>query len=222
MGVSVSSSRDRFLFVMFVQQANILMSNGRSPRACLEDFGSMTMALDPSQPMSCSTQLEGRTMVFISPELLVPRRFGFTGSVPTPEADIYAFGSVIYQVCEHDRGYLPFTYIVQVLTGDIPFPNLRVTELTLNVVQGVRPLKPENVPAIGFSDILWRFIQRCWDGDIESRPMVSRVVSHLEKAAVEWAGVMPPCVQIESTASASPEPVSDSMVHCKFYVLVLP
>ena len=221
-GVSVYSSRDRFLFVMFVQQANILMSNGRSPRACLADFGFMTMVLDPSQPMSCGTQLEGGTMMFVSPELLVPKRFGFTGSVPTPEADIYTFELVVYQVCEHGRGYLPFTYIVQVLTGDIPFPNLRVTELTLNVVQGVHPPKPENASAIGLSDILWRFIQRCWDGDIESRPKVSRVASHLEKAAAEWVGVMPPCAQIESTTSASPEPVSDSMVHCKFYVLVFP
>ena len=220
-GVSISSSRDRFFFVMFVQQANILMSNGRSPHACLADFGFMMIVLDPSQPMSCSTQLEGGTMMFMSPELLVPKRFGFTGSVPTPEADIYTFRLVVYQACEHDRSYLPFTYIVQVLTGDIPFPNLRVTELTLNVVQGVRPLKPENVPAIGFSDILWCFIQRCWDGDIESRPKVSRVASHLEKAAAEWVGVMPPCAQIESSASASPEPVSDFMVHCKFYVLVL-
>ena len=81
------------------------MSNDNPPRACLADFGFMTMVLDPSQPMSCSVQLEGGTTMFMSPELLVPPKFGFTEAMTTPEADIYAFGLVIYQVCEHDRGY---------------------------------------------------------------------------------------------------------------------
>ena len=79
------------------------MSNDSPPRACLADFGFMTMVLDPRQPMSCSAKLEGGTVMFMSPELLVPSRFGFTESIPTPEADIYAFGLVIYQVCDHDR-----------------------------------------------------------------------------------------------------------------------
>jgi serine/threonine protein kinase len=80
------------------------MSNDNPPRACLADFGFMTMVLDPSGRMSCSAQLEGGTVIFMSPELLVPGKFGITGLGPTPEADIYAFGLVIYQVCEQDRG----------------------------------------------------------------------------------------------------------------------
>jgi len=87
------------------------MSNDSPPRACLADFGFMTMVLDPNQPMSPSMQLEGGTVMFMAPELLVPWEFGFTESIPTPEADIYAFGLVIYQVCNHDRGYPPFAYI---------------------------------------------------------------------------------------------------------------
>ena len=158
--------------------------------------------------------------MFMSPELLVPKRFNRVEAVPTPEADIYAFGLVIYQVCEHRRGCLSFTYIVQVLTGDIPFPKLRMAEITLNVVQGVRPPKPEKASDIGFSDSLWRFVQRCWDGDLELRPKVGRVVSQLERAAADWVGVMPPCPLVKSVASASLEQVSASMAHCKLYVLV--
>jgi serine/threonine protein kinase len=142
--------------------------------------------------MSCSAQLEGGTTMFMSPELLVPGKFGITDSVPTPEADIYAFGLVIYQVCEQDRGYLPFTYIVQVLTGELPFRGLRMGEIALNVVQGVRPTKPKNASAIGFSDSLWSFVQRCWDGKMELRPKVAEVVTQLERAAADWDGVMPP------------------------------
>ena len=78
------------------------MSNGTPPRACLADFGFMTMVLDPGQPMSCSASLEGGTLTFMSPELLVPSKFGMKDSIPTPEADIYAFGLVIFQAREQD------------------------------------------------------------------------------------------------------------------------
>jgi serine/threonine protein kinase len=75
------------------------MSNDMPPRACLADFGFMTMVLDPNQPMSCSAQLEGGTVPFMSPELLAPLKFGVKSSIPTSQADIYAFGMVIFQVC---------------------------------------------------------------------------------------------------------------------------
>ena len=198
------------------------MSNDNPPRACLADFGFMTMVLDPSQPMSCSAQLEGGTTMFMSPELLVPSKFGFNDSVPTPEADIYAFGLVIYQVCDQDRSYLSFTYTTQVLTGEIPWRGLRIAELAFKVVEGVRPAKPENASAIGISDSLWDFVGRCWDGNMELRPKIGEVVAELERAAADWDGVMLPCVQAENVASVSKEPMSGSMEHCEFAILILP
>ena len=87
------------------------MSNDTPPRACLADFGFMTMVLDPGQKLSCSAQLEGGTMTFMSPELLVPSGFGLQDSIPTPEADVYAFGLLIFQVCEQNRGYLSSSYL---------------------------------------------------------------------------------------------------------------
>ena len=97
-----------------------------------------------------------------------------------------------------------------------------MAEIALNVVQGIRPLKPENASAIGFSDSLWDFVQRCWDGQMELRPKVAEAVSQLKRAAADWDGVMPPCAQVESVVSASPEPVLDSMAHCKLWILILP
>jgi len=82
-----------------IQQANILISSDTPARACLADFGFMTMIPDPGEPMSFASQSEGGTMTFMSPELLVPSRFGLKDSMPTSEADIYAFGLVIFQVC---------------------------------------------------------------------------------------------------------------------------
>lgn len=46
----------------------------------------------------------------MSPELLLSPGFGIQDSVPTPEADVYALGLVIFQVCEWDREYQPFAY----------------------------------------------------------------------------------------------------------------
>ncbi|KAF9789222.1 kinase-like domain-containing protein [Thelephora terrestris] len=150
--------------------ANILMSNDTPPRACLMDFGFMTTVLDPQESMSCSATLVGGTMRFMPPESLMPSVFGVVNPIPTPEADIYALGLVVFQV----------------LTGEIPFRNIRITEIGFRLAMGDRPEKPANAPAIGFSDSLWTFAQRCWDGDRTLRPKVAEVVTRLAEAAANW------------------------------------
>lgn len=84
------------------------MSNGTHPRACLADFGFMTVVPDPVQPIAHSAQLEGGSMTFMSPELLIPEEFGKKVAVPTPQSDVYAFGLVIFQVSEQGYGYRLF------------------------------------------------------------------------------------------------------------------
>jgi len=163
--------------------ANILVSNDTPRRACLADFGFITTVLDP---LSCSAQLRGGTTGFMSPELLTPARFRRNDSKPTPQADIYAFGMVTFQV----------------LTGETPFHGVGQGDVVCYVVHDKkRPGKPENASAIGFSDSLWDFTQRCWDEDMELRPEVGEVVTHLEEVAKDWEGLMPPCVQAKNVAS---------------------
>jgi len=84
------------------------VSSDTPPRARLADFDFITTVPDPGQKLSSSAQMEGGTIWFTSPELLVPEEFGKKGSFPTPQADIYAFGLVIFQVCEEDCGYCLF------------------------------------------------------------------------------------------------------------------
>jgi len=84
------------------------MSNDTPPHACLSGFGFITADLDPCQPMACSAQVEGGTLTFMAPELLVPETYGMKDPGPTTQADIYAFGLVIYQVRQHHRGRPPF------------------------------------------------------------------------------------------------------------------
>ena len=87
-----------------IMQANILITNDTPPRACLADSGSLTMVVDPGGPTPYSTQSGGVEM-FMSPELLLPSTPGAQDSTPTMEADIYAFGLVIFQVNELNNGY---------------------------------------------------------------------------------------------------------------------
>ena len=192
------------------------MSNDIPPRACLADSSFIKMVIDPE------LRSEGDKTIFMSPELFLPWTDGFTESMFTPEADVCAFGSVIYQVCENNRDYPPFTYIFQVLTGELPFAGHGLAEITLKLAQGARPAKPKNASAIGFSDSLWSFVERCWDGEIESRPKVAEIVAQLERAAADWGEVMPPHAHVNSVAFAFPEPVSDLMAYCEFEILTLP
>ena len=71
-------------------------------------------------------------------------------------------------------------------------------ELVWVVIQGLRPQKPGNASAIGFSDLLWSLVQRCWDGDMKLRPRVAEVAARLGEAAANWKGLMPPCAQAAS------------------------
>ena len=43
----------------------------------------------------------GGTLLWMSPELLDPVRFGITDSRPTKQSDCYALGMVVYEVCEN-------------------------------------------------------------------------------------------------------------------------
>ena len=100
-----------------------------------------------------------------------------------------------------------YVYFLQVLTGQTPFDGVQSSALGYHLLQGVRPAKPYNASAIGFSDSLWEITQRCWDGKIGLRPKVGEVVTHLNEVAVSWGKLMPP--QAGGAASSSEE-TSDS------------
>ena len=97
-----------------------------------------------------------------------------------------------------------YLYFLQVLTGDAPFLGVPTSALVYRVVSGgVRPAKPWNAPALGFSDSLWAFTQRCWSGDVESRPGAEEVVTCLGEAVASWDGLMPPCAPAKIVTSDS-------------------
>ena len=69
-------------------------------RACLADFGLMSIALEPGTTDITSTsggKAKG-TYRWMSPELFDPTRFGLPKVRLTKESDCYALGMVIYEV----------------------------------------------------------------------------------------------------------------------------
>lgn len=173
------------------RQENILVTNDTPPSACIADFDFITLAPHPDQPTLSSEEFTG-TLRFMPPECLAPEKFGIERSEPTREVDIYAFAMTIFQVsCSSGfSSAAPFNF-VQVLAGEPPFRDLNSSKLVYSVIQGERPQKPQNAPAIGFSDSLWDFVKRCWDGDRTRRPLVAEAVERLHLATLGWHTLMP-------------------------------
>ena len=100
------------------------------------------------------------------------------------------------------------SYLIQVLTGEVPFNDLQEVEVIESVVNGLRPAKPQDASSIGFFDSLWDFIQLCWDGDRTRRPTAAEVVGHLAEAATKWDTLMPPAIATPAQG------ISPSWTHC--------
>lgn len=59
----------------------------------------MTIVYDEAGGPESTSALGGGTTPFMAPELLCPSKFGKSRCLVSKEADVYAFGMVILQVC---------------------------------------------------------------------------------------------------------------------------
>ena len=136
------------------------------------------------------------TLSHMAPELLHPAKFGLRTCRASKEADIYAFGMVIYEV----------------LTGRPPFgaERCRHPEIMLRVMEGKRPRKPEAARDIGFGGGMWELVQQCWHQDRRERPTVEKVFKHFQQVARTSSIVSPgPTIPIfEAEAPTASEPDS--------------
>ncbi|KAF9641818.1 kinase-like protein, partial [Thelephora ganbajun] len=84
---------------------NILIKNGATPQACISDFGFSTLTPTMSFVMPASMDECKGTWSHMAPELLHPEKFGLRDGRVSKQADIYAFGMVVYEVL---TGRFPF------------------------------------------------------------------------------------------------------------------
>ena len=73
----------------------------------------------------------------------------------------------------------------QVLCGKVPYAGCR-RNITLEILGGVRPSKPDAAVTLGFTDELWWIVKCCWLKDHRARPDVKAVLTHLTRAAWVW------------------------------------
>jgi hypothetical protein len=54
--------------------------------------------------------------------------------------------------------------------------------VVLKVLRGERPKWPDDVPFFGYTEIVWRLAEECWDQDRNKRPSIHEVLDRLNMA----------------------------------------
>jgi serine/threonine protein kinase len=146
----------------FFSKANILVDG--HGRACLADFGLVTIISDIVNSVTIASQ-NGGTIRWMSPELLDPDRLGLKESQPTERSDCYALGMVV----------------LEVLSGQVPFPGDNDFVVMRKVMQGEHPERPGGA---WFTDDLWGTLERCWSPHPDDRPKIEVVLEFLRQGSV--------------------------------------
>jgi len=103
----------------------------------------------------------------MAPELFYPQKFGLPDGRVSRQADIYAFGMVVYEV----------------LTGRDPFGEggCRHAEIIFRVVEGKRLSKPENGGSAGFGEGTWELVQQCQNKDQSKRLTIDKIRKYFHR-----------------------------------------
>ncbi|THH04964.1 hypothetical protein EW145_g5145 [Phellinidium pouzarii] len=138
-----------------IKGKNILITDEGEPVVC--DFGLTSMVDEQErQEMSRSLQYAGNAN-WKAYELFWEF---FPGSKATRESDVWACGM----------------FIIEMLSGDIPFPGQSSQNIFLSLVNYKFPARPVSDDC---SDELWSLIQQCWRRKPDERPTASHVLSVL-------------------------------------------
>ena len=154
-------------------KANILIDSNGCAR--LADFGLLTLVSDSTNSTTTNSSSSGGSTRWMSPELIDPKQFGLKDNRRTKESDYYAFAMVV----------------LEVLTGQVPFPQYEGFVVPGKVVKGERPERPQGPEAAWFTDDLWEMLERCWSPDLKLRPAVEVVLEHLECSSMAWRPLPP-------------------------------
>ncbi|KAG1781802.1 kinase-like domain-containing protein [Suillus placidus] len=153
---------------------NILIGNDRT--AYLADFGlSGTLTQLPGMTYLEKISCHPGAVRWTAPELFSAEE---TASAVTTRSDIYSFGSIM----------------LQVLTGDVPWPHLINAAAILRKVvfeEETHPRPDDN----RVTDQHWRFMTLCWSKEPDARPSAGEALqfidSELDRSSVDGGRTLP-------------------------------
>ncbi|QRV74229.1 Ephrin type-A receptor 4 [Ceratobasidium sp. AG-Ba] len=141
--------------------ANVLVSDAEEP--LIADFGN---AIVHERTLQFTHSI---TKCNLSPRWTAPEVLA--EGLCTAEADVYALGMTI----------------LEVITGKVPYPELKDLAVILAVVQKRFPTRPEEhiSSASTEGDSLWQLLVQCWDFEPAARPTAKAVKDALESITPE-------------------------------------
>ena len=100
----------------------------------------------------------------------------------TKQADIYSLSMIIVEVCMlcGSTAMQVLTTPLQLATGKIPFPDHTMFTLSMAIMKGKRPSKPDHFDAPGITPGVWKIAKKCWRQNPEERPEANVVLQDLE------------------------------------------
>ena len=154
-----------FPLMTLVHQDNVLIDQHGNAR--LADFGLLSILPDS---ITSSSSGGAGAYQWMSPELFDPNRFGLKNTRRTKSSDCYALGMTTYEV----------------LSGHFPFPSFAGLRVVAEVLNDVRPRRPQGAGGGWFTDDVWEILEHCWNPEPGDRPSVDCVLQCLEKASKMW------------------------------------
>ncbi|KIJ10899.1 hypothetical protein PAXINDRAFT_172003 [Paxillus involutus ATCC 200175] len=131
----------RSVFHGHLTGSDILVS--AAGRAQISGVGLSGIMLELFGRSYLSSSMNG-TVRWAAPEAIITDEDESSAWSPTEQTDIYAFGSIMFQVCSGEVPYARLTNDAQVL---------------LALSKGPKPSRPQTA---WMNDRVWNFIQRCW------------------------------------------------------------
>ena len=142
-------------------KANVLID--KDGRARLADFSFLRM-ISEEQTITLSTTGSSNGQ-WMSPEIIVPVD---SEGLPTKASDCYSLGMVIYEI----------------LSGRTPFHQHANFAVTMRIMDGERPLRPQGPEESWFTDSIWKVLEHCWKHEPADRPSAKVVLRCLESGSL--------------------------------------
>jgi serine/threonine protein kinase len=171
-------------------KVNVLVC--KDGRACLADFNLIS---DEQTDSSAKAR-------WMSPELFYPGQFNLEDVRPTEASDCYALGMVMYEI----------------LSGKTPFYQHPPFLVVGKILQGERPVRPQEPQGGWITDSLWGILELCWKHQPTHRISAKTVLLCLEGELPP--SQLPPCPNGDVTTDVGDQ--SDDTSEEEEYVSPVP